>query len=122
MTTFPGFVARQELINFCRARVAEMQKESDVYFDALNKAGDKISFDDAASLNDAITANLGEQRAYRNICDWASENLVADLEEAQRKEFYADGFEDGYDEFELCNDECTGSHYHEKEEMEQVNV
>jgi hypothetical protein len=77
MTNFPGVVVRQELISFCRARVAEMEKESNEYYQALNKAGDKISYDDAASLNDAITANIGEQRAYRKICDWASENLIS---------------------------------------------
>jgi hypothetical protein len=77
---FPGLVARQELINFCRARVAEMQKESETYLTALNKAGDKISFDDAAALNDAYYANIGEQRAYRKICDWATDNCESGTE------------------------------------------
>lgn len=73
---FPGLVARQELINFCRARVAEMTKQSDEYLDMLNKVGDKISNEDAMALNDAYYRNLGEQAAYRKITDWVSENLA----------------------------------------------
>ena len=76
MSSFPGLVARQELINFCRARVDEMQKESDQYLDMINTVGDKLAFDDVAALNHAYSKNLGEQSAYRKICDWASENCI----------------------------------------------
>ena len=104
MTSFEGFVSRQELINFCRARIVEMEKESDQYLALLNKVGGKLSYDDASALNDAISANIGEQRAYRKICDWAADNIVEDsLAELRYKEGYNCGFDDAVDEMEEVN-------------------
>jgi hypothetical protein len=83
-TEFPGFVTRQSLVDFCREKVAEIdrnqkQLENVLDFSKFSKNGNKVLLEfgsDEGVLHEAYSANIGEQRAYRAICDWAGSHNV----------------------------------------------
>lgn len=82
MSEFPGFVLRQNLVDFCRSRVAEIgrnqeQLESVLDFSKFQNGKVSIEFgSDEGVLHEAYSANIGEQRAYRAICEWVANQSV----------------------------------------------
>lgn len=104
---YDGLIPRQRLVDFVRAQTRPKQVDSGQLYETiedLQKIGADTDTDlihTIHSLNEQIMENSGYQKAMRDVGEWAKGNKVS-----QNPEMV------------LCNDECIGSHYHEKEDDE----
>lgn len=66
-------IAREDFVLFMQAKVAEIEKDRDRFYRSLDILPVK-DFEGRDAINHEIASLIGEQRAYRKIWDWISEN------------------------------------------------
>jgi hypothetical protein len=70
---YPGFIARQSLIDFCQGEVAKIDSDRNGFAAALNLGG---SPEDEEVLNNADAHEIGKQMAFRTVCEWARAHQI----------------------------------------------
>lgn len=85
--TYPGFLSRQSLVNFCQDKVAELTVESEKLYTALEVPG--LSDEDWEVMDKKLTQNIGVQLGFRTVCEWAGQHTTPPVNgQKQLKESY----------------------------------
>lgn len=78
-------IAREDLELKMKAVASELEKERNRMYHALDVLPVK-DFEARDALNHEIAASIGEQRAWRKMWEWVSENYRPEISQAQLKD------------------------------------
>jgi hypothetical protein len=80
-SSYPGYVLRQHLIDYCQDQVARNAKDLDLLRKdmAALETSDEPS-EDALMVYAEITKIMGVQLGLRGVCEWAKDHLAPPVE------------------------------------------
>ena len=94
--SYPGIVIRQDLVDFCQGLLPELKEKNYQLSESIDlmerSHGNNIHTIHA--FYEGLAENIGFQKALRQVCEWARENIVEpvaigepseDLEELRAK-------------------------------------
>lgn len=74
MPNWTGYVSRQELYDYCRSKVDELNAENRRLEAAQTVPG--MEPEDLEAVDNRLALNYTKQLAYRDICEWATAHQV----------------------------------------------